>query len=86
MLPCTHGFSYVFIFFSLETFLSGSSNSCPFHRATRNLSRWKTPLLALESFGYPGTHFIYELSVKLMTQLPLKLYHTFMNKFYHLSI
>ena len=25
-------------------------------------------------------------SVKLMTMLPVRLYHTFMNKFYHLSI
>ena len=45
------------------------------------------PLLALESFQLPGTKFfIYEPSVKLMTHVPLRLYHAFMNKFHHLSI
>ena len=39
------------------------------------------PLLALESFGYPGTNsFIYELSAELMIKLLLKMYHAFMNK------
>ena len=40
-----------------------------------------------KAFGYPGTKiFTYGLSVKLMSKLPLRLYHACMNKFYHLSI
>ena len=50
-------------------------------------TRRKTPLLVLESFWLPWHKICLSMnSVKLMSKLPLRLYHAFMNKCYHLSI
>ena len=49
--------TYIYKFETSFSDISGSNNSCPFHRPTKNLSRRKTLLLALERFGYPGTNF-----------------------------